>query len=476
MLQVFNNLFKTLHAENIIFCNWKDHHAIDRHLNGDGDLDLFVPIGFKAKFEEIAQLEGYRRVICYQANHDYIEHYFGLDHATSQFVHIHVYFKIITGEHASKNYDLPLENYILKNLDTSSYLPTINIAGKHAIFLIRYFLKIGSIYGLFQYWRESEKYLNEWHSYDHAFNFESIVELGISRNELNEMNKAYESPSFFKKLLLSIKLKRKLKGLRRRAYFWHQIFIMQNLILRVFNRFVLRKQKILIPGIVVAICGLDGSGKSSVVSTLEANFSTHFCTKVFHLGRPASNTFTFFFNLFVAIYSFLKRIRAAKQVALLATPSKNVSLIYAMRSVLLAYDRKTQSNKAYSYSRNGYIVICDRYPGLENGKMDSPRIPANESRGLAYQSCYNLEQKLYRSIKQAKFIFQLSVPLEIAIHRNSLRNKFGKETEDELRERFFVNSDAKFLGENYHTIDASTSFSTVLKQVLDGVWYSKNWN
>jgi len=143
---------------------------------------------------------------------------------------------------------------------------------------------------------------------------------------------------------------------------------------------------------------------------------------------------------------------------------------------LLAYDRKTQSNKAYSYSRNGYMVICDRYPGLENGKMDSPRIPPNESRGLAYQSCYNLEQKLYRSIKQAKFIFQLSVPLEIAIHRNSLRNKFGKETEDELRERFFVNSDAKFLGENYHTIDASTSFSTVLKQVLDGVWYSKNWN
>ena len=95
---------------------------------------------------------------------------------------------------------------------------------------------------------------------------------------------------------------------------------------------------------------------------------------------------------------------------------------------------------------------------------------------MLYQYCYNLEQKLYSSIKQAKFIFQLSAPLEVAIHRNSLRKKFGKETEDELRERFIINSDAKFLGENYNMIDASVSFDRVLKEVTEQLWYSKNWN
>ena len=57
---------------------------------------------FKAHFEEIATREGFRRAISYQAAHDCIEHYFALDETASKFVHIHVYFKIITGEHASK--------------------------------------------------------------------------------------------------------------------------------------------------------------------------------------------------------------------------------------------------------------------------------------------------------------------------------------------------------------------------------------
>ena len=312
MLQVFHNLFKALHAENVIFCNWKDYHSIEKHLNGDGDLDIYIPIRFKSHFEEVSKSQGFQRVISYQADHDYIEHYFGLDQTTAKLVHIHVYFKIITGEHASKNYELPLERFIIENLDNSYHLPKINISGQHTIFLIRYFLKIGSIYGLFQYWRESDKYLNEWHSYSNIFDYDSIVELGISSKALNEMHHVYESSSSFQKLLLSIKFKKQLRDLRRRSYFQHQVFIIQNLALRLFNRLILKKKKILIPGIVVAICGLDGSGKSSLVSTLQMNLSAHFSTKVFHLGSPKSTILTFLFNSLVAIYSFLKRFRATQ--------------------------------------------------------------------------------------------------------------------------------------------------------------------
>ena len=472
MLQVFHNLFKALHAENVIFCNWKDHHSIEKHLNGDGDLDIYIPIRFKSHFEEVSKSQGFRRVISYQADHDYIEHYFSLDQTTAKFVHIHVYFKIITGEHASKNYELPLERFIIENLDNSFHLPKINISGQHAIFLIRYFLKIGSIYGLFQYWRESDKYSNEWHSYSNIFDYDSIVELGISSKALNEMHQVYESSSSFQKLLLSIKFKKQLRDLRRRSYFQHQVFIIQNLALRLFNRLILKKKKILIPGIVVAICGLDGSGKSSLVSTLQMNLSADFSTKVFHLGRPKSTILTFLFNSLVAIYSFFKRFRATQTETYSAPPSKKISL-HLIHAADFA-DRWAQQIEPVL--KIGGIVICDRYPGLEIGKMDSPRIPEMESRGLLYQYCYNLEQKLYSSIKQAKFIFQLSVPLEVAIHRNSLRKKFGKETEDELRERFIINSDAKFLGENYNMIDASVSFDRVLKEVTEKLWYSKNWN
>jgi len=477
MLPVFKNLFEALHIHNVIFCNWKGHHLVDKHLNGDGDLDLFVPLNFKNKFEQIAKDHGFKNVASYQSSYDYIEHYFGLDQNSCKFVHIHVYFKIITGEHASKNYELPLNDYILKNIDRSLPLPKINTAGQHALFLIRHFLKIGSIYGYLQYWREKEKYENEWNSFNHDFSFERISELKLASHELNEMYRTYETKSFISNLISSLRFKRKLKEYRRMTYIQHKIFTIKDVIIRIFNKLFIKKQKIFNPGLVIAICGLDGTGKSSIVSSLNINFSNYFCTKIFHLGRPSSNFYTLFFNLFISFFSFLKKFKFIKKKKQYRKPTlKNISLIYAIRSALLAYDRKIQSDKAYNLSQKGYLVICDRYPGLTNGKMDSPRIPENKSRGFLYQLCYSQEQKLYRSIKLAKFIFHLSVPLEVAIDRNRLRVKFGKETEEELAERFHLNSHAKFLGENYFKIDATPPFETVLKQITRELWFSGDWN
>ena len=78
-------------------------------------------------------------------------------------------------------------------------------------------------------------------------------------------------------------------------------------------------------------------------------------------------------------------------------------------------------------------------------------------------------------MKPASLIFHLSVPLEIAIKRNQLRNKFGKETEEELRTRYLINSKARFLGKNYADIDSSIPFEKVLQLVTKLTWNSKAW-
>ena len=81
---------------------------------------------------------------------------------------------------------------------------------------------------------------------------------------------------------------------------------------------------------------------------------------------------------------------------------------------------------------------------------------------------------MYKLIKPANLIFQLSVPLNVAIDRNNKREKADKETEDELRERFLLNSDAKFLAEDCIGVDATVSFKEVLLQVSNKVWLSGN--
>ena len=203
MLEIYNNLFKALNLEKVTFCNWKDTHLSAQNLLGDGDLDLYVPLKFKTKFNEVSKNKGFRRVISYQANHDYIEHYYGLDQLTSKFVHIHVYYKIITGEHISKNYDLPIENFIIENLDKSYLLPKLTINGQNVIFLIRYFLKIGSLFGLLQYWRDIKKYSNEWEYIDCPNTFKDILDLRLSYKELEKMNQLYISSKYLNKFLFS---------------------------------------------------------------------------------------------------------------------------------------------------------------------------------------------------------------------------------------------------------------------------------
>ena len=51
-----------------------------------------------------------------------------------------------------------------------------------------------------------------------------------------------------------------------------------------------------------------------------------------------------------------------------------------------------------------------------------------------------------------------------------MRDKFGKETDDELRERYQINSGVTFLSDNYNFIDATVPFSNVLSEVIKDIW------
>ena len=471
MLKIFKDLFQSLQINEIQFCNWKGHHTVERHLRGDGDLDLFVPLSFKDQFEEISNEVGFRRVISVQANHEFIEHYYGFDEGSFKFAHIHVYFKLVTGEHVSKNYILPLEKYLMENQEGDELLPLINEKAKRSIFLIRYFLKIGSVYGIVQYLKEKNKYSFEWESFQKIDSYKDIPELNLSGEELEYYEQIYESLNPVKLILASINLKENLKTFRRKTYLDLLIFELKNLIQRLINKYFTKKKKILDPGLVVAVCGLDGSGKSSIVEALRKNFSENFSVKTYHLGRPRSNCLTLLINPLIIIYSLFKRFSKKKEGQF--SRNKRISLVYAFRSLLLAYDRKIESQRAHRFGKKGYLVICDRYPGIITGKMDCPRIYEDPKRGSLYKFCYRLEKSLYMSIRPADAIMHLSVPLDEAIRRNNKREKFGKETGAELHERYNVNSDVKFLAEDYHHIDATVPFREVLLVVTSLIWNFK---
>ena len=85
----------------------------------------------------------------------------------------------------------------------------------------------------------------------------------------------------------------------------------------------------------------------------------------------------------------------------------------------------------------------------------------DKTKGPLYQYLYKVEQKFYRSIKPVDILFNLQAPLEVAIERNDMRDKLGKESTEELRERFSINSGVSFLSDKTIDIDATKSIKNV---------------
>ena len=469
MIEVLKALFTNLHSEVIPFCNWKGYGALEKNLMGEGDLDLFIPLEYKGKFEKVTEHCNFKKLSSYQASYPFIEHYYGFDPKTKKFAHLHVYYKIVTGEHISKNYVLPLEKYILENTTREELLPSLTYNAKQNIYLIRYFIKIGSMFGILQYLRERKKYSKEWDIIQRSSNPESIPDLNITEEISYEMKKIFESGSLLKKISYSFYLKGILRGFRRRNLMRHFLHQYKSLNKRLVNKIFIKRKKLFDPGFVIAICGLDGSGKSTLVKELKNTFSKEFSVKIFHLGRPSSNLITFFPNFLFKSLSIVRRLRV-KEIKVKEAPKIRISTIHALRALCLAYDRKIESLKAHNLSRKGYLVICDRYPGLTVGKMDSPRIPYDKTRNRFYQFLYRKENSFYNTIQSANQLFHLSVPLEVALERNDKRTKFGKETETELKARFYVNEGVKFLGERYFLIDSTKSFEDVKSEVISKLW------
>jgi thymidylate kinase len=468
MLKIYSELFEGLDREKVFYCSWKSNHLLTGFLNGKGDVDLYVNYIQKSGFEKTLLICGFVKADSFVASHKYVEHYFALDIESGKTVHLHVYFKIVTGESNSKNYILPIENWIKDN----TVLKEIRVLSDDAqlvVFLLRYFIKIGSTSSLLLYARDFKKYQDEWAS---LINASLPSELPILRHGfIQSLYNGYLSSNIILKIILSLKLKLFIMGFARRGIIKHTGYKVLNTIKRVINKIFFKKKKLLDTGVLVAFCGLDGSGKSSAVEAVCKNFSENFTVKEIHIGRPNPTLLTFPFWFAFRGLEKIKhgKIKNEKPVEKFI-PKEYVSTTAAIRYTILAYERYKLSKKASKYVLDGYIVISDRYPSFNYGKMDSPRVVRDGERSILYRTCHQIESWCYKSISPCDLACHLSVPLEIAIVRNQERNKSGKETDNEIRARYLVNSDLTFNTNEYQLFDATLPMNNLHEKLIRRIW------
>ena len=472
-------LSRRLSAAGVRYCRWKAHADLERILSGAGDLDLLVERSHAETFLRVAEEVGFTRVVpCFERSPAQELHLYGLDQATGTLLHLHINFELLDraivlsarapaepwshekmnvetvrqeprppGFHPAEHALTP-EEFVLRHCtsgETSGPLEGMPVTQSDAeamIFVLR---------TMEQYARLSQYPRLAMNVKRLQAKLQAVLAAGDWRTSLDrlpanarplfgEFVTALERPtSWFRRYRLARRLQTELGGGQRacpipdvatpvKAAWLHAGWW------RLRHGSGTPKQ-LKDGGKVIAIVGPDASGKSTMVSASAAWLGQVFRVEVAHLGKPPSTWLTWLPNVVGRLLGRLApRLRTFHQrPAQAGDKSSGQGLLYRIRAVLLAWDRRALAARLARKKAQGWLIVCDRYPTACVGAPDSARLRSPQmepSKSWLHALLARMENRLYRDIADPDIVVRLSAPLELALNRNRERIKAGKEGDD----------------------------------------------
>ena len=116
MTNLLKQLFDSVHKKDIRYCHWKSNNNLEPALSGDDDVDILVDQSRYSDFMSIIYELGFRQAEDRNGvNNPFVYHYYGYDNDSNAVMHLHVYYRIVTGGSIFKNHVIPVEELFLEN-------------------------------------------------------------------------------------------------------------------------------------------------------------------------------------------------------------------------------------------------------------------------------------------------------------------------------------------------------------------------
>jgi thymidylate kinase len=471
-----------LRAEQIDYCHWKSNAALDRSASGDNDLDLLVSRKDAGNFLEILFRLGFREAAAAPGEAlPGIRDYYGYDEVCDRLIHVHAHFELVLGNDLSKNYRIPFERAYLKSAVQGDLFRTPAPEFELAILIVRMVLKHATLDAILMRHGDISKserreldYLLSLTSMDHVTAVFAQTLPNIQRDLLEACLQALQPhATFWERISAGHQLQQKLDACARRPQaldilhkFWRRV----KLPIQVRWGGGEPKKRIANGGLLIAIVGGDGSGKTTAVKGVSARFSDEFDLKTVHMGKPSWSLTTILIRGAIKIgrslglYPFMRP--GSEETVDTLSPSFP-GYPWLIREVCTARDRYRTYLSARRLATNGSLVICDRYPLAEIKIMDGPqveRVTAGMKSNRMIRFLARIEKQYYQSIALPDLLIALRVDPEISVQRKT------DETPDSVRSRAGEVWNVDWGKTSAHVVDAGKSKPEVSATLMKLIW------
>ncbi len=358
-------VFKLLNNINVPYVVWKDTYKVEEFLDGNAELDLLVKNEARTAFESAAYESGFMKLeVRPLLQKKDIEHY--IRYHGGKYFHLHVYYKIRTGNHYVKEYCFDVIDHMFSESRMVHNVNVVNEVDELALLLLRLSIKKSAIFSLIKKAElERAKYLVERVNLDDVRNI--LKHYSEDANE--KVNLVIEGLAA-NKILGSelVELKECFNSYRTKGVFRFYI----NLLITRGYLMVLRAKRssnktLSTNGVTLSIMGTDGSGKSTVVNELSSLFSAKTSSRTIYLGSNIK-TYSFVTRVYFYIYKILRVFSPLKDKYYFSW------VLYNFGLCLLEYgkakDRQKRATKGETLKNDGWIVIYERFPII--GLFDFP--------------------------------------------------------------------------------------------------------
>ncbi|MGX7871606.1 hypothetical protein ACVDG5_000550 [Mesorhizobium sp. ORM6] len=284
-MDILLTAINALRESNVECCYWKSSRRFPAVLLGESDLDLLVARSDQHLAAQALLASGLKRfqsVPC--RDHPAIQSFLGYDEPSGRIVHLHLHFRLVVGERLLRNYQLPWEQFILASAIPHPTLPirVLDPASEALLLVVRASLELRL---------RDPIALRNWRATQEKFELDRLhlasrvdprglrdLAAKLTNDDLAEAicDALFESRPFAAQHRLRRRIRKELA--------MHRTYNAVEVVLRGVGRAIvwtigaLNKRFLHIPrpwsrrapggGIVVAVIGLDGSGKTTLVAAI----------------------------------------------------------------------------------------------------------------------------------------------------------------------------------------------------------------